>query len=134
MRFIEEETDKIIRSIDSVFMVCSKFSAAPSAQNFQYKYALNEEIKITPTDGTVFEVAKLFIGIYSMPGSKIRFGYGFLKDPFGSNNALRKGNHKVQVNQVALAKEVEAQRNLQIEEEIFSQNQEQNANPGRFRK
>ena len=76
-------------------MVGSKFSAAPSAQNYQYKFALNEEIKIMPSDGSIFEVAKLYIGIYSMPGSKIRFGYGFVKDPFGSNNALKKGNHKV---------------------------------------
>lgn len=133
MRIVEDSDRPTVQRRDDVYIVGSKFNPVPTPFEYQYRYALGDDIQILPSDGKIFE-KQLYFGIYSMPGSSIRIGYGLKKDPFGGNNALLGMGCKREVNQSALQKELEDQKNAQIESELFSENPVANSNPGRFRK
>ena len=133
---VNDERDLPLRPNEDCKLLMSKFVSFPTPVDHQYSYSCNQLIRIEASTTAAFETKNLFFGLYSMSGIRIRIGFGWRKDYFGSNKGLFKppGRWNFAQNKAALQKEKEDQRNAQIEKEIFEPGDDTAQNAVKFRK
>ena len=142
LRMIKDVADKKelpLEEFEDVAIYASVYSKRPTPLDYTFSGTANEEIQVTATTFNYFEVPKLYFGVYSMSGLTIRLGYGFGKDPYGSNAAMMPqskvldGKRNIAMAQVANREQAE-RKNKVIETMLLSDKPELNSNPARFRK